>query len=109
MCELCHTSKLTQAKLGLLLGFPKCCIKMFINKKDGWHRIIERESLRKTPKFFNVNAKLYYYNNENDMIMCDECALLYNTDKEAQLAKFNHSVGLEKALERLNLKNPFKN
>jgi hypothetical protein len=109
MCKYCKLSLKDQAKLGLLLGFPKCCIKAFINKKDGWSRIIEQESLRTTPKFFNVNAKLYYYNNENDMVMCDECVLLYNTDKEAQLAKFKPSVGLEKALERLNLKNNFKN
>jgi hypothetical protein len=109
MCKFCRISKLNQAKLGLLLGFPKCCIKAFINKKDGWSRIVEQESLRTTPNFLNIKDKQYYYNKEYSMIMCDECALLYNTDKEAQLAKFKPSVGLEKALERLNLKNAFKN
>jgi hypothetical protein len=105
MCKFCRISKLNQAKLGLLLGFPKCCIKAFINKKDGWSRIVEQESLRTTPNFLNIKDKQYYYNKEYSMIMCDECALLYNKNKEEQLEKFKHSIGFCKAIDRLKLMN----
>lgn len=113
MCKLCCTSKLTQTKIGLLLGFPKCCIKSYINNSNGYFRYLNLQSLSKSSDFLNIGRRRrileYHYNKEKEMIMCDECALLYNTDKEAQLAKFKPSVGFEKALERLNLKNPFNN
>jgi hypothetical protein len=113
MCELCCTPKLTQAKLGLLLGFTKCCIKAYITNNNTYLRYLAHQSLSRSDGFLNIGRRRrileYHYNKEKEMIMCDECALLYNTDKEAQLAKFKPSVGFEKALERLNLKNPFNN
>ena len=91
MCKYCKLSLKDQVKLGLTLGYPKCCVKYFIYKKT-----IENE-------FQGLDR----YNEERQMIMCDNCTVLYHTNKEMQLSKFKPKITIYKALNKLNILNPY--
>ena len=41
------------------------------------------------------------------MIMCDNCTVLYHENKEMQLSKFKPKITIYKALDKLNILNPY--